>query len=102
MTGITVEATLQADGKTLRLEKKLDLPPGRISVTLLSAGPNTGETMLEALDRIHREQLQRGRQPMAEEEMAAEIAKMRAEDDEYEECWKQVGLQAGQPQRKDK
>ena len=38
MTTITVEATLQADGVTLHLEKKLALPPGRVMLTLQSTG----------------------------------------------------------------
>jgi hypothetical protein len=47
------------------------------------------------LDRIHRDQQQRGRKPMTEEEMAAEIAQMRAEDDDYEERWRQIESQTG-------
>jgi hypothetical protein len=35
--------------------------------------------------RSHRDQQQRGRKPMTEEEMATAIAQMRAKDDEYEE-----------------
>jgi hypothetical protein len=38
--------------------------------------------MLEVLERIHQDQQRRGRKPMTEEEMAAEIARMRAEDDD--------------------
>jgi hypothetical protein len=82
---ITVEATLQPDGVTLRLEKKLTLPPGRVMLTVQPAGCPSGPTMLEVLDRIHRDQKQRGRKPMAEEQMAAEIAQMRAENDEDEQ-----------------
>jgi hypothetical protein len=92
---ITVEATLQPDGVTLRLEKKLALPPGRVTVTVQPTGPRSGPTMLEVLDRIHRDQQQRGSKPMTEEEMAAEIAQMRAEDDEYEERWRQIWSQTG-------
>jgi hypothetical protein len=90
---ITVEATLQPDGVTLKLAKKLSLPPGRVAVTVQPAGPKSGPTMLEVLDRIHRDQQQRGRKPMTEEEMATEIAQMRAEDDEYEERWQQIWSQ---------
>ncbi len=46
--------------------------------------------MLEVLDRIHREQQQRGREPMTEEEMTAEIAQMRQEDEESEERWREI------------
>jgi hypothetical protein len=89
-TTITVEATLQPDGMTLQLEKKLTLPPGRVIVTVQPTMPKTGPTMVEVLDRIHRDQQQRGRRPMTEEEMAAEIAQMRAEDDECEERWLEI------------
>jgi hypothetical protein len=81
---ITVEATLQPDGLTLRLEKKLTLPPGRVTVTVQPSGATSGPTMLEVLDRIHQDQQRRGRKPMTEEEMAAEIARTRAEDGESE------------------
>jgi len=90
---ITVEATLQPDGVTLHLEKKLTLPPGRVTVTVQATRPKSGPTMVEVLDRIHREQQQRGRRPMTEEEMAAEIAQMRADDDE--ERWRQICSQTG-------
>jgi hypothetical protein len=89
-TTITVEATLQPDGVTLQLEKKLDLPPGRVVLTVQAPEPVSGPTMLEVLDRIHHDQQQRGRKPMTEEEMAAEVASMRGEDDEYEERWRQI------------
>jgi hypothetical protein len=92
---ITVEATLQPDGLTLQLEKQLPLPPGRVTVTVRPSGAASGPTMLEVLDRIHRDQQQRGRKPMTEEEMAAEMARTRAEDDEYEERCRQIWSQAG-------
>jgi len=90
---ITVEATLQPDGVTLHLEKRLSLPPGRVTVTVQPTRSAFGPTMLEVLDRIHRDQVQQGRRPMTEEEMAAEIAQMRGEDEEYEERWQQVWSQ---------
>jgi hypothetical protein len=77
-TSIIVEATLQPDGVTLQLEKRLALPPGRVTVSIQPTVPRPGPKMLEVLDRIHRQ----GRRAMTEEEMAAEIAQMRAEDDE--------------------
>jgi hypothetical protein len=97
-TIITVEATLQPDGLTLQLEKKVDLPPGRVTVTVQPTGAQTGgPTMLEVLDSIHRERQQRGQRPMTEEEMAAEIAQMRAEDDEYEQRWREISSQTVHP-----
>jgi len=94
-TTITVEATLQPDGVTLHLEEKLTLPPGRVTVTVQPTVPVSGPTMLEVLDRIHRDQQQRGRRPKTEEGMAAEIARMRGEDDEYEERWQEIRSRTG-------
>ena len=99
-TSFTVEATLEPDGVTLRLGKKLSLPTGRVIVTVQPAGPSGGPTMLEVLDRIHREQ-QHGRKPMTEEEMAAEIAGLRAEDDDYEERWREIWSQTGDAKNSD-
>jgi hypothetical protein len=90
-TTITVEATLQPDGVTLHLEKKLPLPPGRVTVIVQPTERVSGPTMLDVLDRIHRDQQQRGRRPMTEEEMAAEIARWR-------EIWPQTGTK---PERTD-
>jgi hypothetical protein len=92
---VTVEATLQPDGVTLQLATKLPLPPGRVTVTVQPSGPRDGPTMLEVLDRIHHDQRQRGRRPMTEEEMAAEIAQKAAEDDEYEVRCRQIASQTG-------
>jgi len=99
---ITVEATLQPDGMTLQLKKKLALPPGQVMVTVQPTSPTPGPTMLEVLDRIHQEQQQCGRRPMTEEEMASEITQMRAEDDEYEKRWRQIWSQTGmKPEKAD-
>ena len=94
---ITVEGTLQPDGMTLQLEKKIDLPAGRVTVTVQPTGQRPGPTMLEVLDRIHRDQQQRGDRQMTEEEMAAEMAQMRAEDDEYEKRWREIWSQTQDP-----
>jgi hypothetical protein len=102
-TAITVEATLQPDGLTLQLEKKLTLPPGRVTVTVQPTTPRIGPTMLEVLNRIHRDQQQWGRKPMTDEEMAAEIARMRSEDDQYDERWREIWSQTGtEPKSMDK
>jgi hypothetical protein len=97
---ITIEATLLPDGQTLQLEKKLALPPGRVTVTLQTTGSPSGPTMLEVLDRIHQEQRQRGRVPMSEEQMDAEIAQLRAEADEEEERWREIWSQTKAPDKR--
>src|SRR5260370_38739791 len=88
---LTVAATLGADGKTLELDEKLPLPPGRVTVTVHPASvpelPRPG--VLEVLDRIHRDQQKRGYKGITEEETAAVIADIRGEE-EYEERWRQI------------
>lgn len=99
---ITIHGTLQADGVTLQLEQKAALPPGRVTVTVRAAQPmqaGAGPTMVEVLDRIHRDQQARGRKPMTEEQMVAEIAELRADDDEYEERCRQIWSQTGTQNR---
>src|SRR5579859_870745 len=99
---ITVAATLQPDGVTLQLEKKLALPPGRVTITVQPTMPPTGPTMLEVLDRIHRDQQRPGHRQMTEEDMTAEIAQRRAHEDEYEERWRAIWSQTGtKPERTD-
>lgn len=97
---LTVEGMLSEDGLTLRLEKKVPVPPGRVIVTVQPKGAAAGPTSLEVLDRIHTERQRRGRRPMTEEEMAAEIAQMRADDQEYEERWRQIDSQTATPTTK--
>jgi hypothetical protein len=92
---ITVQATLQPDGMTLHLEEKLALPPGKVTLTVQPTELQTGPTMLKVLNRIHSAQRQRGRREMTEEEIAEEIDRMRAEDEEYEERWRQIWRQTG-------
>lgn len=88
--GTTVDGTLQPDGVTVRLDQKLAVPPGRVTVEVRPAATNSGPGMLEVLDRIHRERQARGRVPPTEEETAREVERMRAEDDDYEERWRTI------------
>jgi hypothetical protein len=90
---MNVHATLQPDGLTLRLEEKLTLPPGRVSVTIQAEESTAGPTMLEVLKRIHREQFERGRLPMTEEEMVTGIAEVCDDDKDYEERWREIWSQ---------
>ena len=92
-TTITVEATLQPDGQTLQLDRKVTLPPGRVTVTVQPAAARSGRPLAEVLEWIDRELEHQGRKRMTEEEMAAEIARMRADEDEYEERWRQIWAQ---------
>lgn len=99
---MNVPATPEPDGVTLRLEEKLTLPPGRVSVTIQPVEPRSGPTMLEVLGRIHQEQFERGRPAMTEEEMAAEIAEMRDDDADYEQRWREIWSQVVSPRQADR
>ena len=94
---ITIEATLQPDGKTLQLERLLPLSPGRVTVTIQSTQTKSGPTMLEVLDRIHKDQRQRGSASITEEQMAADFAQMRAGDEESEQRWREIWSQTRTP-----
>jgi len=87
---IIENGTLQPDGMTVRLDKKVGLPPGRVTVEVRTVATPSGPTMLEVLDRIHLDQQRRGRVPVSEQEMAGEIERMRSDDDEYEERWNSI------------
>ena len=102
LSTINVPATLQADGVTLRLEVKLTLPPGRVTVSIQPAELSSGPTMLEVLSRIQQERVQRGQRAMTEEEMAAEISQMRDDDKGYEERWREIWSQVVTPKQADR
>jgi len=92
---ITANGTLQPDGITVQLDKKVALAPGRVTVEVRPAVTSSGPTMLEVLERIHRDQQRRGHVPMTEEEMAREIEEMRQDDEErWTEIWSQTSKSA--------
>ena len=76
---VELQGTLQADG-TLLLDEKPNLPPGRVRVTVQPAEAQTD--VIEVLRRIHAEQAARGYVPRSREEIDADIAAMRQEDEE--------------------
>ena len=94
---VSAEAVLQPDGLTLRLTKKLSLPPGQVIVTVQPAASESGSRMIDVLDRIHRDRSLRGAGPMSEDQMRAEIETSRAEDDESEARWRQIWSQTRPP-----
>jgi hypothetical protein len=90
-TVVEVQGTLQADG-TLVLDEKLSLPPGRVRVTVQPVEARAD--VIEVLRRIHAEQVAGGHVPRSREEIDADIAAMREEDEQrmqeierlHEEC----------------
>jgi hypothetical protein len=86
-----VQGTLNADG-TLELDEVPKLPPGRVQVTVapLAAAP-ARRGLVEVMDEIRRRQRARGYRGRTLEEMQAEEAARRQEDEDYdrryEELW---------------
>jgi hypothetical protein len=94
---IIVPGTLQPDGLTLRLEHKLAMPPGPVTVAVKRVEARTVPTMLEALDQIHAAQQQRGRKPATDDETTAEIARTRADEAQEEARWQEIWSQTNAP-----
>jgi hypothetical protein len=76
---VELEGTLGADG-TLVLDQKLNLPPGRVRVTVQPA--EAPADVMEVLRRIRAEQAASGHVPRRREEIDADINAMRQEDEE--------------------
>jgi hypothetical protein len=93
---VHVMGTLRADG-TLELDERPTLAPGRVRVAIVpTRSPAQGEacrTMLDVLDGIREAQAARGYRGRSIEEMEADDARRRAEDDEYEERWRALWSQ---------
>ncbi len=92
---VEIQGTLQSDG-TLILDEKPALPPGRVCVRVQHLVDYTQTDIWQLLERIHAEQRARGFIPRSKEEIDAEIAASRQEDEErmleieriHEECEK--------------
>ncbi len=88
---VIVMGTLKADG-TLELDEKPGLAPGRVRVAILPSQPpserQARRTVLDVLDEIRVAQAARGYRGRSIEEMEADEARRRAEDEEYEERWR--------------
>src|SRR5262245_27614794 len=92
-TVVEVQGTLRPDG-TLVLDRKPDLPPGRVRVTVRSEIDLTQTDVWQVLETIWAGQRARGHVPRSKEEIDAEIAAARQEDEErmgeqeriHEEC----------------
>jgi hypothetical protein len=96
---VVIGGLLKEDG-TLELDAKPALPPGRMHVTLQPVAAESGEQRRgwwEVLQQIHRDQQARGYRGRTEEELKADEAAQRAEDEEYEERWRQIWSQTMRP-----
>lgn len=80
---IEIDGTLQADGKLI-LDEKPALPPGRVRVALQAIGDaaNSARDLLTVLNGIRAAQHAKGHVPRTREEIDADIAAMRGEDEQ--------------------
>ena len=94
---IEIQGTLREDG-TLVLDEKPNLPPGRVKVLMRPVQPPVGggNDLVAVLERIHNAQAQRGYVPRRVEEIDADLAEMRDDDERsrmieqiHEECRRQ-------------
>jgi hypothetical protein len=78
---IEIQGTLREDG-TLLLDEKPQLPPGRVRVTVQPVLEYTQTPMWKFFEQLRAEQQARGFVPRTREEIDAEIAAGRDEDEE--------------------
>jgi hypothetical protein len=92
-TQITLRGTVRADG-TLDLETPVSLPPGPVRVTINPVSSHESNparrSLAEVLQEIDAGQQARGYRGSIAEEMEADAAQRRAEDEEYEERWRAI------------
>jgi hypothetical protein len=89
---VNLEGTLKADG-TLELDHKPGLTPGRVLVTVRRLMAPARPGLAEVLQQIRREQQARGFVGRGAQELAAEEAARREEDEEYERRWETIWSQ---------
>jgi hypothetical protein len=78
---VQIEGVLQPDG-TLVLDRKVELPPGRVRVTVQPILDYKQTPIWKFFEQLRSEQQARGFVPRSKEEIDADIAAMREEDEE--------------------
>ena len=93
-TAEIVEGTLMADG-TLELDQKPSLAPGRVQIIVQPLVPLAGRRrgLADAIEEIKQEQLARGYKGRTREEMEAEEAARREDEDDYDQRMQQLWSQ---------
>ena len=88
-TQVEIQGTLHPDG-TLVLDERPKLPPGRVRVVVQSQPEQHSpqESLLEFVERVHREAVARGEKFMSDEELAAWSDELRADDDRIEQAYR--------------
>jgi hypothetical protein len=86
---VEIQGVLHPDG-TLVLNEKPNLPPGPVRVILEPRGQAAppAESLLDFVQRVQRDSLARGERFMSDEELAAWIDELRADDDRIERAYR--------------
>jgi hypothetical protein len=89
LTQVEIQGVLQPDG-TLVLDEKPNLPAGRVRVVVESQEPIAppAEDLLDFVRRVQRDSLARGHRFQSDEELAAWIEELRADDDRIEQAYR--------------
>ena len=92
-----IEGTLKPDG-TLELDQAPSAVPGRVQVTVkpLVSPPTRRRGLVDVIDEIRRDQLARGYQGRSPEEMAADEAERKAEEDDYDQRMEELSGSHGE------
>jgi hypothetical protein len=90
---IVVKGTLKSNG-ALEFDEQPALEPGRVEITLRSLeGGEPRRDWWEVLQQIWKAQQERGHRGRSKEEIDADLAAMRADEEKYEERWREIWVQ---------
>ena len=97
-SGVVLTGMLNVDG-VLTLDDKPNLPAGRVRVTLQPLDVDLTKTEIwQFFERLHAEQRAAGAPSRSAEEIDADLAERRRQEDEYERSMDEVrGTSAGNP-----
>lgn len=91
LSELVIEGTLKPDG-TLELDRKPNLPPGRVEVTVkpLTTSLTGQRGLVEVMDEIRQSRRARGYQGRSLQEMQAEEKTHQEENEDYERRCEQL------------
>ena len=91
-TSQVVDGVVKPDG-TLELIEKLQVPAGKVRVTVEALPASNRPSLLEVMEQIRLNQAARGYTGRTMEEMHADEAAKKAEEEEYEARWREIWSQ---------
>ncbi len=87
---VVVQGRIQPGGR-LEVDQKVDLPPGPVSVTLQTVPAAARKPTLQVLEEIWAQRQARGMVGRSRQEIDAEIAAMRGEDEQRLQAIEAIG-----------